>query len=106
MRDAVCAGGSSAANARLRVLQKQYHLAVIKAALTKELIAKHRELIRIQEEACQDPAKDKRLLRLLHNLRMLFVGDVEAFGTEAQELERELAGIGGAPAAAAERHRS
>jgi hypothetical protein len=88
----MCAGGSPAADARFRVLRTQFHLAVVKVALTKELIAKHRELIRSQEKAGLDTAQGERLLQMLHNLQMLFVADVEAFEAEAQKLEGEFAG--------------
>src|SRR5262249_25134815 len=88
VEERVGAGGSPTADARLRVLRKRFHLAVVRAALHKELIAKHRELIRTQEEAGEDPTKDRRLLEILHNLRMLFVADVEALWAELQKLER------------------
>jgi hypothetical protein len=52
-------------------------MAVVRAALAQELIAQQHRLIAIQPEASDEAARSRRMLHMLHEMRMLFLADVE-----------------------------
>ena len=62
---------------------------MLKAALAQELVAQQRRLVVIQSKLSDEVAESKKLLHILHGLRMLFVSDVEKLAAEASKLESQ-----------------
>jgi hypothetical protein len=75
--------------ARLSVLRQRLHLAIISAALARELIARHRTRLAVERKTGADGAKGRKLLDILHEIRMLFLADIEALCAEIAELEKD-----------------
>ena len=85
----ICTLDNAVSEARLSVLRQRLHLAIVSAALARELIALHRTRIVVERKTGADGAKGRKLLNILHEIRMLFLADVETLCAEIAKLEKE-----------------
>jgi len=75
--------------ARLSLLRQRLYLAIVSAALAREVVARHRTRIVVERKTGVDGAKGRKLLYILHEIRMIFLADIETLYAEIAKLEKE-----------------